>query len=992
MYFSPGFPKREQAEFLTKKYEKESVFMAADSTLKRPLITGQFVWSISKKDGKLKIIVGPDPLEATDDDIFVIPDKENPKKLVPVSHPNEAVQDFVTLKIGEYAVVHSPSESSTPDYPNGNYSSAKNDMKPLKHGQKRVITSGHFLIWPGQSVEIRKLHQLSSSQYLMVVVENADIDPNAPYYDVTMKCAGIKKAVVDETVGSEDNADKIRMTEVKGGEDTGEDQLSEENKPKVDDKKKVVPTESVVPKLRVGQRIIIPGSITPTYIPPTGIEVVVENIQVATEETDTFSPRDVIKRKIYSGILKIEELKDILKKEDFSDSDISEAVDSSYRGYCRNSEKEVALFEAIKGELSSGDQSLLANILQRTAPTANGATAVREAVVLGPTEFCVLFDEDGKPKNHKGPGRVFPGPYDRFRTDGSRNRIYDAYHLRGDRGLLLRVVAESISNDELQKQLPVGSGDQLDKENYVKGDEIFIGGFDAYLVPSNSIEVINPETRLPNIGNDHEGIYVQAIGVDQKSGVYVADVSTGNVKLEKGEKKLLLDPRREKHIKRRIPGRLWNLIIGQGEPHKKTGQQIVDSPWALSVVIPNNEAVMITSKDGRRVVVGPCMELLEYEEWLEVLTFSKGRPKTEDNFLETCYLRVKGNRITDQFIIETSDFVQILIDVSYGVEFVGETQDDKSKWFNYKNYVWLLCNNLRSRLKLAARRETLDDIYSEIPEFVRGTILGHKSEEGKHRPGLKFDENNMLVNEVEVLSIIIPDTEIEQAMNKANRKFVTIQIEDKLKQAEFTSARNNDEVDAQMAKIKTDKAKRDKETSVVIAGQQYEVDKTKENLKHSLGEIVQKNIAALAMIAEQDAGKRADLMRVRTEADKRSSVSLKDEERMKIVEFRKALADIQIDIIDATSQADVDRLQAIEPQLIKAIEGLGNKELATALAENLPKAGGALGFLLGHGGLSALKGMVKGTIFEAGINALNDSETGILNKAENIEKPKDEEE
>ena len=948
--------------------------MAADSIVKKPLITGQFVWSISKKDGKLKIIVGPDPLEATDDDIFVIPDGANPKKMIPVSHPNEAIQDFVTLKTGEYAVVYSPSESSSPEYPNGNYVAGKNEMKPMRHGQKRVITIGHFPIWPGQSVEIRKLHQLSSSQYLMVVVENVEIDQGAPYYEVTMKCADIRKAVVDETVGSEDS-EKINVAEVTGSEEPKEEK--EDTKP---GKAEEAPAENVPIKLRVGQRIIIPGSITPTYIPPTGIEIVVDDPEIIVAD-EQLSPLTLITKRVKAGTLKIENISDVFARTgNLSDFN---RLRAEYEKNLRSYSKEDAIMRAMENCFDDDDLERIAGVLRQET---RNVSAVREAVVLGPTEFCVLFDEDGRPKNHKGPGRVFPGPYDRFRTEGSRNRIYDAYHIRGDRGLLLRVVAESISAKELCKQLPYGSNDHLKEENYVKGDEIFIGGFDAYLVPSNSIEVINPETRKPHIGNEQADVYVQAIGVDQKSGVYVADVNTGNVKLVKGEKKLLLDPRKEKHINRKIPGRLWNLMITQGEPHKMTKQEFVDTPWAMSVVIPNNEAMMVTSKDGRRVVVGPRMEILEFEEWPEVLTLSRGRPKNEDSVLETCYLRVKGNRITDQVIVETADFVKISIDVSYGVEFFGSTQEEKSKWFNYKNYTWLLATNLRSRLKLAARGETLADLYPVIPEFVRGVILGEKQEGDKHRPGLKFDENNMIVNEVDVLSISIPDSEIAKALSEANRKFATIQIEDTLKRTELESAKNTDAVETEMAQIEIKRAKRKKEVAVVVAGQEHDTNKARETLKATLNELIQKNAANLAIITEEDNGRKAEIVRTRTEADKRSAMLLEDERRENIITFREALAQIQVDLVDAAARADGNRLEAIQPRLVEAIEGLGNKELAKALAENLPRAGGALGFLLGQGGLTALKGMVKGTVFEAGINALTSTEDDVAKEAEGVQK------
>lgn len=526
-------------------------------------------------------------------------------------------------------------ENFDQEHPNGPYIKGRNEVKPLKHGTKRVVTEGFFPIWPGQKVEVRQIHTLSSNQFLMAEVESEKIDVKAPYYGLTLRCASIKKAVIKEKVVSE----------------------VPEEQPSVDE-----PPMEEAHELVLGQRIIIPGNLTPTYIPPSGIKIVSDY-------------------------------------EDFNKFGCSEDDDH------------------------------------------HSDSMVRQAVVLGPTEFCVLLDEDGQPQVKKGPGRVFPGPYDTFRSSGSRNRVYNAYHLRSDRGLLLRVIADSISKEDLLKQLPSGTELDNSRDTYSKGDEVFIQGFDAYLVPGQSFEVIDAETRQPHVGNDHEMIYVPAIGVDQKSGIYVADVQTGNVRLVRGEKKLILDPRKERHIRRKIPGRMWNLIIGKGEPHKRMAPEgMVNSPWALSVIIPNNEAVLVTSKSGRKPEVGPKTILLEYEEWLEVMTLSRGRPKDDRNALETCFLRVSGNRISDQIKIETSDFVEILVDVQYSVEFEGVTEEDRMKWFNYQDYVKLLCTNLRSRLRAAARQISLSQIFPVMSDFVRDTILGKKIE-GSHRPGHLFVEN-----------------------------------------------------------------------------------------------------------------------------------------------------------------------------------------------------------------------------------------------------------
>src|SRR5437763_617205 len=94
---------------------------------------------------------------------------------------------------------------------------------------------------------------------------------------------------------------------------------------------------------------------------------------------------------------------------------------------------------------------------------------------------------------------------------------------------------------------------------------------------------------------------------------------------------------------------MWNCMIAKGEPHKKADpNSMVETLWALSAIIPNNEAVLVTSKDGRRAVQGPCTELLDYEEWLEVLTLSRGKKKTDEDQLETCFLFFFGNRATTE--------------------------------------------------------------------------------------------------------------------------------------------------------------------------------------------------------------------------------------------------------------------------------------------------------------------------------------------------------
>src|SRR5699024_10371360 len=128
----------------------------------------------------------------------------------------------------------------------------------------------------------------------------------------------------------------------------------------------------------------------------------------------------------------------------------------------------------------------------------------------------------------------------------------------------------------------------------------------------------------------------------------------------------------------------------------------------VSIDIWTGYAVNVVSKDGKRkVVIGPQTYLMEYDESLEVLELSTGKPKTTDNLLKTVYLRVENNKISDLIKVETKDFVSVLIKVSYCVDFIDQDNTGKrykDKWFSVENYVKYMCDRERSLIKREAKK------------------------------------------------------------------------------------------------------------------------------------------------------------------------------------------------------------------------------------------------------------------------------------------------
>ena len=132
-------------------------------------------------------------------------------------------------------------------------------------------------------------------------------------------------------------------------------------------------------------------------------------------------------------------------------------------------------------------------------------------------------------------------------------------------------------------------------------------------------------------------------------------------------------------------------------------------------------AVMVVSKTGaRRVEHGPTTILLNYDEVLEVLELSTGKPKNTDQLEKTVYLRVVNNKVSDWVSVKTKDLVDVTLKLSYRVNFEGYAE----KWFACENYVKFLCDHVRSVLKGMAQKRKVEDFGSNGVDIVREAILG----------------------------------------------------------------------------------------------------------------------------------------------------------------------------------------------------------------------------------------------------------------------------
>lgn len=889
--------------------------MSNESRLKVPVPRRMYLWSLNESSGEVITHIGPTEFTPSANDRVVVSDMLGGFSK-PVTGATGA-RPFVVARDGEYVVLRNPLMDKSEAQPNGTFVAGPNKEKDLVLGSARIIPGPcGFPVWPGQSVEVREAHKLDANQYLLVEVVGP-VDEQAPYAQLIYESVGLGSAVIDPSEGGV-------------GDESAEGDAT--------------PAAPAVQQLQLGQRIVLQGRRTKLFIPPSGIEVVPHIEEMVKGHTDQGDGVDSLKPNVAEECAKlIAKVKAGMTNKQFSwvKNELRHRIDltTGERAIILSALDDV--FSAQKAERAGRKSSLESGAKGAVDPYA------RRAVVLGPKSFCFLFDADGNARVVRGPARVFPGPYDTFMRRGSRRRAYDAYELAEHQALWLRIISP-ISKDDLSSHLPPGY--PLDKDHYEAGHELIVQGKPTVFFPFIEAEVLNPSTGEPHVGNDHERVVIEAIGIDQHSGIYVQDRRTGKVKMVRGETSYLVDPRHEEHMLRQIPGEGWNLIIGHSHPHKRTEESKVTTPWALSVTIANNEAVMVTSPAGRRVEVGPQTLLLEYEETLVQLHLSRGASKNGHDLLKTCFLRYQSARVADTFSLLSSDAIQLRIKLGFDGGFDGEPE----KWFNFQDPVKLLADAVRARIRAIAKAHTAVELLVSMAKLVTEALMG----DGQR---LRFAENGMFITTADLLDLTIVDPELSKLFEQARRNAVKLALSDDQARERVASARRQSEAAAEENLILCEEEGRKGALSLAEVENHHKVELLKAQLQferesfiqaqnqdleqkahmHSLKEFSDKGIA-------QDKRQLAAAM-----AEVEANSHLHAEE----LNHASGLAQIRRETAQALAQADATRLAAIQAELVGALHAAADSEVMRAAAENM----NLVSLLSGHSPSELLTKLLEGT-------------------------------
>ena len=574
-------------------------------------------------------------------------------------------------------------------------------------------------------------------------------------------------------------------------------------------------------------------------------------------------------------------------------------------------------------------------------------TYVRDAVTLQRLEYCVLVGEDGKKKTVRGEAVVFPEPDQRFLDEGGQKRR-KAIELSELTGVHVKVISPYVDDDGTAR---------------TEGEELFITGRNRIYFPREEHAII----RSPGAATDLH----HAIAIPAGEGRYVLNRKTGDIALKRGPLMFLADPRDEvitrrvltdrecallypgnddalahnRGLRRPIPPSTSTIAAAKRELPAPAGTVAKDAPgtiaqppkeavdafarsfspprtltldtrWdgAVSVDVWSGYAVQIVDKKGgRRVVRGPASVLLEWDESLESLSLSTGRPKTADKLLHTAFLQVSGNQVSDRVEVTSNDLVKCAVTLKYRVSFEG----DPAAWFLVDNYVKLLCDHASSLIKAAARQTPIRKLRAEIAEIVRDNVLGKKGD--APRVGLAFTENGMRVTDVEVLDVDVIDDTVHELLDLAQLAAIKSAITVAEKESSFADKQRIEDIERALLRA-------EHETRTLKA----ELDAERDARASTVEE---QRLRARAQLAQQK--REAELL----DAEQEGAVRLKKlEARAKETDAdldeRARRQQLELGMLREHVEAAVRQGAAFSPELIAAVTRLGDAQLLSSLSAN----------------------------------------------------------
>lgn len=810
------------------------------------LMPNEHCFFLNRTDGNVSVVVGPYKHPLSETHRLV-EWSTGQKRFVEVAF-DRAKRNNIVIPEGWYAPLKNPAKNGV--HPSqGGIADLRN--ADLMVGKKvNIAGPSAFALWPGQMCKVIEGHKLRSNQYLLVRI----YDVEAFKAELSIRKQPEKN---DPASDGDSSAEVARKTDIYGGIDA-------EN-------------------LATGQQFIIKGTDVHFYIPPDGIEVV----SILYGDKAKYVQEAVTLEQLQYCILQDENGN---KKYVRGPNVVFPEPTEKFLKHTGDNKVASKKFKAIELNEKSG---LYIKVIK---PYSEGGREYAEG-----DELFITGEEQKI---------YFPREEHAVIRYGDQDRYY---------GVALPKGAGRYVLDRINGGIDMVMGPQMflpDPRRQVVVKRILTDTEARLLFPGNSeVHIYNASLRnAANSGSPKkaEGSYEREQLLDKmlrKSARSTNGLTGGTMTYAAASSPDMFSTQLSESVEQGVMG---DSIDREGQyvpPRSITiDKNRFDGVVAFNVW--NGFATMVTDREGnQRVIIGPQRVYLAYDETPEVLRLSMGRPKDHERTIETVFLRVNNNVVGDVVDVETSDLCAAKIELSMHVDFVGETDEERQKWFSDDNYVRRLCERISSLLKNHIRKVGVMEFYSNSTDIVRDIILGEKTEEG--RPGLTFEEIGLVVSDVEVLKVNLKDESLQRKMEEE----ASDALENSLSEEKLHRERDHDKavLDAkEEIQILYDRAKLER----LVANATLD-EKEDERRKESL--VRRRSIKDLELKMEKaivDASIANDVARA-------NAVLEADKERLKI----------QTELMAAEAEKTREVMESISPQLVAAVSALGDNDRVAKLAE-----------------------------------------------------------
>ena len=356
-------------------------------------------------------------------------------------------------------------------------------------------------------------------------------------------------------------------------------------------------------------------------------------------------------------------------------------------------------------------------------------------IVLNTDEYCMICNPyDKKTKtNLLGGYKLVKGVVSFFLNPGEsleNGRVEKAQIIDENEGFLVQARENFVDEKNVKRSA---------------GDRWMING-PLKFIPGVEIKIIEKRQKIP---------------LDKNEGIYIRNIKSGKLFKHTGSS-YFLNPD-EVLWEKQLPENIEIIYLID------SNLSVRDKSRIVSYRCPFNSIMQIYNlkTKSNRIIFGPDLAILDPEEEFTLMTLSGKTPKVS-GLVNTLYLKLGPTFSSDEFVVETIDHTKLKLKVSYDWIFDIQNGDDESalKIFTIRDFIGDMVKTLASRIRSTTATISFEDFNKHSDLYIKKAVFG-EDEDGKLNKNLRFDDSNLLINHVDIQSVIPIDSTTKELLQKS---------------------------------------------------------------------------------------------------------------------------------------------------------------------------------------------------------------------------------